>query len=166
MARLRKIKLQPSLVPAPLWGISVHRALGRGKAWKAIRKDTLDAAGHRCVICGAREPPLICHEVWGYDEKRGIATLSRFESHCRDCDMVTHIGRSTQLGLKDRALNQLCHVNGITCSRAKRIVEEAFALWERRNRKKWHIRVHKSLIKLYPELQDGLSQVESFWERR
>ncbi len=164
MTRPKSLKLQPELVPAPLWGISAYRVLGRGKVWKSIRQDTLEAFGYCCSICGTDEPPFICHEMWDYDDRRGIATLYGFECHCRECDLVAHIGRSSQLGLRERALKQLCRVNGVTHTEAKQVVEHAMDVWEHRNRKKWKIKVHKSLLKSYPELR-SLVRAESMWER-
>src|SRR5712691_9288507 len=99
-------KLQPQLVPSPLWGINAHKLLGRGSAWKRIRSDALEASGHRCEICGETPSPiygdpLICLELWRYDDNRATATLIGFEIHCSACDKATHMGRAMEVGQGD-----------------------------------------------------------------
>ena len=148
-----RLRLTPELVPAPLWGRSAYRLLGRGAHWKAIRRDTLQAASHRCSICGSDKGQLSCHEKWRYNERRATATLIGFEIHCSDCDAVTHAGRATALGLGDVVVRQLCKLNGCTAPQAKRMIEAAIVVWEKRSAKLWKVVVAAPLLKAYPQLQ-------------
>lgn len=153
MQHSRRPKLQPELVPEPLWGISAYRLLGRGARWKQIRRDTLEGAGHRCSVCSASSPPLICHEKWDYDDKNTTATLMGFVILCAACDAATHMGRAVQHGQSDIALKQLCRVNGITLAEANRLFLKVMTAWQGRSRKKWRVTVAKSLLKQYPQLK-------------
>jgi len=99
---------------------------------------------------------LICHEKWVYDDRKTIALLAGFEMHCGFCDMVTHIGRTMQV--QDRevaalaAVEHLRKVNKCDVNEALEILTNAMDLWEKRNRKRWKIRVAPELLESYPEL--------------
>jgi hypothetical protein len=91
--------LMPELVPGQLWGKSAHKMLGTKAVWKRqIRGDTLSGANNCCSVCKSIEGRMTCHEKWGYDDKRSIATLLGFEIHCSNCDLVVHAGRAFKLG--------------------------------------------------------------------
>lgn len=154
----KKLRLQPQLVPRPLWGISARRKLGRS-SWQRIRQDALEAAHQSCEICGESPnaiygDPLTCHEVWRYNDNLATATLVSFEIHCPKCDLVTHMGRAMARGFGDEALDQLCQVNGITRLETKRIYTDAMALWQKRSVKKWRVKVAKTLLRRYPQLTE------------
>jgi hypothetical protein len=145
------MKLKPELVPKPLWGISAYRLLGRGAKWKVIHLDVLNTNGHRCSTCGARGK-LSCHERWDYAENRGIATLIGFSANCDACDAATHMGRASQHGSGDSALQQLCAVNGCTEADALKLFENAMKVWRRRNKIEWRTAVSDELLAKYPAL--------------
>jgi hypothetical protein len=79
--------------------------------------------------------------------------LIGFEIHCSDCDAVTHAGRATALGLGDVVVRQLCKLNGCTAPQAKRMIEAAIVVWEKRSAKLWKVVVAAPLLKAYPQLQ-------------
>jgi len=147
-----KPTLTPQLVPKPLWGKNAHDLLGRGAAWKAIRRDALNAAGQCCSICGSEDGQLSCHEKWLYDDDAATATLIRVEIHCGACDLATHAGRAIKLGKRDVVLRQICKVNGCTESEANGLIKAALLDWEQRSRKKWKIDVAAPLLQQYPQL--------------
>jgi hypothetical protein len=144
--------LLPELVPKPLWGISAYRLLGRGKAWKAIRQAALEAAGQRCCICRSTGSGLTCHERWAYDDRRGIAMLTGFQIHCRNCDAVTHMGRAAARGLAEHAMAHFCRVNGVTKEKAREAFSSAMSVWRSRNRRAWTTEVAGPLVELCPQL--------------
>jgi hypothetical protein len=116
-AELTKLKLTPDLVPKPLWGKNAHQLFGRRALWKKIRSETLEAAHHACEVCSLVPSPihgdrLTCHEVWHYDEKRCVATLTGLRIHCTKCDSAVHMGMAARYGGQDMAIAQLCKVNG------------------------------------------------------
>jgi hypothetical protein len=122
-----------------------------------MRKDALEAAHNACEVCSfAPSPihgdPLTCHEVWHYDDKRGVATLTGLEVHCHDCDSVMHMGRTVAYGGRDTAIAQLCKVNGIGPEEAGVLFASAMIVWKKRSKKKLRIVVVESLLKRYPQL--------------
>jgi hypothetical protein len=104
------IRLMPELIPKPLHGISLYRRLPR-KQWESIRQQELMFSGNCCAICSDEGPGLTCHEQWFYDNDQCIAVLIGFEIHCQECDLVTHMGRASRVGLLPRAVAQFCKVN-------------------------------------------------------
>ncbi len=152
-------RLMPHLVPKPLWGKNAHQLFGRRALWKQMRSDALEAARHTCEVCSnAPSPihgdPLTCHEVWHYDDKRGVATLTRLKIHCGKCDSAVHMGMAAAYGGLDTAVAQLCKVNEIGPEEAKQLFAAEMILWRKRSKKKWRVAVAKPLLKRYPQLAD------------
>lgn len=156
ISKLKGLRLVPNLVPAPLWGENAHGLPGR-TLWKRMRKDALEAAHYTCETCSDTPSPiygdpLTCHEVWRYDDKRRIATLVGLRIQCTKCDSAVHIDMATASGGFDRAIAQLCEVNGIGPKAAEELYDAAMVLWEKRSKKKWRIVVARPLLKRYPKL--------------
>lgn len=154
------LKLRPELVPKPLWGKNARDLLKGGADWKRIRADALRESGDRCSICGAKEAPpgfrdprLYCHEVWRYDDRKGVATLCGFRMICAGCNSVVHIGRTREVGDVDPALAHLARVNGISAEAARSIDREAHEVWKARSRRQWTVAVTPSLLRRYPALR-------------
>lgn len=147
------VKLQPELVPRPLWRISAYRTLGRGKDWKSIRQDTLEAGGGHCGVCGDSTPPLYCHEKWDYDDKTGMATLVGFQALCDPCNWATHIGLAGERGHSQEARAQLARVNGMSAGEVDALIERAKKDWMRRSQMRWEVAVDQALLERYPRLQ-------------
>jgi hypothetical protein len=149
----------PEILPSDLWGRSAYRMLGNRAPWtKKIRPDALAKAKNRCELCGAKEERLICHDKWTYDDTNAIATLSGFEIHCGNCDLVTHLGRMVQVSNDPEsivlaAVIHLNNVNGCKTLASTSIIKEAYSLWEKRNKKKWKVCVAPELVSSYPELE-------------
>jgi hypothetical protein len=146
------MKLQPELVPKPLWGISAYRLLGRNAKWRAIRQDALRASGNQCSVCGTGGKGLTCHESWNYDDKRRTATLTAFIIHCPDCDAATHMGRAVQHGFEDVAIAQLCRVNECSADAVRAALRDAMKLWRQRSGYDWTTLVRDELRTFYPAL--------------
>lgn len=151
--------LVPSLVPEPLWGLSASKLLTR-KQWSRIRLDTLSRASSRCSHCGTyRDKGQICHEIWDYDDKAGIATLTDLRIVCRACNNVHHIGLAGKRGYRDEALAHMAAVNGSSIEEAASLSDGAYGTWRVRSQRPWILRVDPRLLSLYPELTvvDGLA---------
>jgi hypothetical protein len=151
-----RLRLGVELVPRALWGRSAHKRLRRPE-WEAIRRDVLDAAGRRCVICDeAPHEGLTCHELWEYDDAARVATLTGFESVCRRCSLVHHIGLTTtgRIGprARDEAFDRLAAVNGITRREANVVFVTAMRLHAKRGVAEWQQRVRPDLVRRYPTL--------------
>jgi hypothetical protein len=147
------VNLQPDLVPRPLWRQSAYRKLGRGKDWRCIRQDTLEASGSRCEACGASTPPLFCHEKWDYNETTNTATLVGFEMLCDPCNWAVHIGLAGLRGHLQDARAQLARVNRMTPPEVRALIERATQDWKRRSRMRWRIAIKHRLLEAYPQLR-------------
>lgn len=116
-----------------------------------MRSDALEAAHHTCEVCSFTPSPiygdpLTCHEVWQYDDKRGVATLVGLKIHCSKCDSAVHMGMAAAYGGRDIAIAQLCKVNGIGPQAAEELFAAAIVLWRKRSKKKWRIALAKPLL--------------------
>jgi RNA polymerase sigma-70 factor, ECF subfamily len=158
-AASRWLKLVPNPVPRPLWGHSAYRILRRGSHWEKIRRNVLAASGQRCTFCGANGPGLRCQGIWKYDDLNSIATLARFDIFCPACATAGNFGRPIRYWSHDRALAQLCRVNGIGWAEAKILLKEATKAWKTRNEVNWHISVGPQLVNRYPALRVLLPEV-------
>lgn len=156
------MKLAPQLVPKPLWRKSAAELFGKTAVWMRIRTDALETAHHACEICSNASARLICHEVWHYDDRRGIAMLTSLEIHCEKCDAAIHMGLAVRRGKRDIAIAQLCEINGILPEEAEQLFAAAMTLWRKRNEKQWRIVVAKPLLARHPQL----AALESAWSRR
>lgn len=142
------LKLWPQLVPKPLWRLSCANLLP-WQEWNLIRQDALTLANSRCEVCGA--PGRVCHEVWAYDDDKKIATLTRFEIHCDDCDAATHMGRALKHRYIHVAVKQLCLVNGMKKEAVRELFAAHMATHKERSRHQWKIVVDHALLQKYPQ---------------
>jgi len=149
----KDLKLRPEPIPKPLWGHSAYQLLRRGAKWQHIRRDSLQAAGLRCAVCGAKDETLSCHGTWSYDETLSVSTLTGFIILCTACAAATNIGRAMRYGQGELALTQLAKVNGVSLKEAKNLAAEAMKLWRGRNAKSWRISVALSLLARYGDLR-------------
>ncbi|WP_101254571.1 DUF5710 domain-containing protein [Streptomyces barkulensis] len=131
------------LVPSTCWFTNVRSCVA-DRDWERLRRMITGRAGRRCEICGAAEDRgtgrwLEAHERWVFDDVRRVQTLRRLICLCTDCHTVTHFGYAQVRGLEARAFAHLRAVTGMTGSQARRHVEAAFELWERRSRFTWSL---------------------------
>jgi hypothetical protein len=145
-------KLEPELVPQPLWGISACNLLRPQSRWRAIRSIALERAGHRCEACTEISTPLYCHEQWLYDIRKSKVTLTGFRIVCKNCNRVVHIGLAYRRGELPEALSQLARVNAISEAQAKQMYARASVIWRSRSRKDWKVNVKPQILKLFPQL--------------
>ena len=151
----RQHRLQPELVPRPLWGRSIYRSVRRSLWDQDIRQKVMETAQGVCQCCGAEYAKgMICHEVWQYHEESHTAELAGFKLICRDCNFVHHIGKASTLGQADDAVAHLARVNGIGIEEAKAIVSEAAAAWLKRSLiEDWRITVSEQAAAQFPFLR-------------
>ncbi len=81
------------LVPASYWFSNVRSHVTR-EVWDQLRRQTYEATGHICEICGevGRKHPVECHEVWHYDDEWRIQKLERLIALCPSYHAVKHSG--------------------------------------------------------------------------
>lgn len=130
------------LIPSSTWGWNL-RSLLTEKGWDTLRVETYKQANYLCEVCGGKGPkhPVECHERWVYNDQRRIQKLVGLEALCPRCHEVRHLGRAFSLGRGHLVLEQLMKVNAWTLDEATRHVEEAYKVWERRNKLVWKLDV-------------------------
>lgn len=152
-------KLKPELVPEPLWRLSAYRILSRSQ-WEKIRASILGEQGNRCSVCGlTQHKGMICHEIWDYDERQLLATLTGLAILCPQCSNIHHIGLARVQGVAEEALKHMIHVNGMSLKDATAVVKQSFRDWRRRSQHRWGVAVSKELLSRFPQLRvlEGVS---------
>lgn len=127
-----KRKLNFELIPDACWGVNIH-ALFSKKVWDYVRHNALERAGNTCEICGKKTSKLDCHEIWSYDEKKGIQKLENVVCVCRDCHNTMHIGRTQLLGNSEKAEDHYMKVNNVSYVEMKQDLKKANEEHKRRN---------------------------------
>ncbi|KAF1702949.1 HNH endonuclease signature motif containing protein [Pseudoxanthomonas kaohsiungensis] len=130
------------LVPTSAWKSNV-RSVVRPGTWDRIKRDVSTAASYRCVTCGRAGSghPVECHEIWAYDDDRGVQALAGLAALCPDCHMVKHFGLAVARGQSEYALRWLAQVNTWTPAQAFAHVKEAFRIHAERSRRSWRLDV-------------------------
>lgn len=131
--------LRINLVPQTSWGVNA-RILLPDHEWKAIKREQVyKKTGSRCLVCGGRGPkwPVEADEVWHFDDKTGVQTLRTAVPLCPPCHEVRSIGHASTRGRKAVAKEHLAWVHRWSKAEVNAFVDEAFAVWKRRNRVQW-----------------------------
>lgn len=139
------LKLTIELVPQTTWYSNLRNSVSKD-VWNRIRKGCYRKAGYRCEICGGKGR-LNCHEVWEFDNSRNVQKLKRFIALCDLCHNIKHMGFvNVQISrgvwpesFREELAGHFMEVNKVTREAFERCVSEAFALWERRSKKKWKV---------------------------
>jgi len=134
------MKLSIELVPKSLWRQGLYHTLPR-KEWRRLRERELEKAGHRCEVCGA-QGRLYCHEVWEYDDRKGVRRLRGFEIVCSLCNFLHHFGLANTLASQGRLdlkviIQHYLEVNGVSRERFDQDRAEAHRVWLARSLIVW-----------------------------
>ena len=150
---MKQPKLTIELVPSTCWYSNLRSELTKSQ-WDKIRRQSYQAAGYLCEICGGKgkRHPVECHEIWRYDEENLIQKLIGVVSLCPDCHAVKHFGRAQVTGNDARAKKHLCKVNGWSNSDADLYIEHVFEQWSNRSANIWDIDL--SYLKKYNIVYD------------
>lgn len=133
-------RLTVELVPATSWGANVRALLSRSD-WDKLRRQVALNAENCCEICGrqGRRHAVECHEVWEYDDERGVQRLVRLIALCPACHQVKHFGSISMRGQSRAALAQLARVNHWSYEEAERHITCALEVWRRRSTHEWEL---------------------------
>lgn len=136
------MKLEPNLIPESSFFSNV-RNMVKASEWDILRKATYQRAGWHCEVCGGqgRQHPVECHEVWEYDEGKGIQKLVKLTALCPACHEVNHFGLAQIRGRKEPAVRHMMKVNQITRAQALEAIGKAFTVWHRRSLREWTINI-------------------------
>ena len=85
------MKLEIESIPEGSWGKSLAHLLP-SPVWDTLRREVYKKFNYQCIICGAVNVEMHCHEVWSY--KGGVQTLVGFQGLCKDCHAIKHWGRT------------------------------------------------------------------------
>ena len=130
--------LTVELVPSPLWELNL-RSLIPAEQWGQFRHAAYQAAGYRCQICDGIGPahPVECHELWEYDDERGVQKLVGLIALCPACHEVKHAGLAKIRGRSDKVLARLMAINDWSAQQARDHLAQAFATHSRRSKEVW-----------------------------
>lgn len=134
------MKLSIELVPKNLWRQSLYHTLS-SKDWQKIRQRELERADHRCEVCGF-QGRLICHEIWQYNDQKGVRRLKGFKIVCSLCNFVHHFGLARVLASKGKldleaVIQHYMEVNGVSREMFDQDRAEALRLWKGRSLVAW-----------------------------
>ena len=132
------VRLTIELVPQTCFWTNVRSAVTAAE-WDRIRKQVYQKALRVCEVCGGvgSTHPVECHEIWHYDDKAHVQTLTGMIALCPACHEVKHFGRAESIGKGQKALKHLARVNHWTYSQADDYVEAQYRLWEERSKHQW-----------------------------
>jgi len=131
-------RLRVELVPSTCW-LSNVRSLMRERAWKRLAAEVAEDGRGRCEVCSGRgrQHAVECHEVWHYNDGRGVQLLMRLQALCPRCHRVKHLGRTSSLGYGEQACAWLAHVNEWDHATTERYVDAVFMQWSARSQRAW-----------------------------
>ena len=127
-----KYKLNFELVPDGCWKSNLRNILSK-KQWDYLKQDARKRANGRCTICGKQTNALDAHEVWEYDDVKGVQKLKDIIAICKDCHSVIHIGFTQLKGDAVRAENHFMTVNSCSYVDMRKALGEANLIHQRLN---------------------------------
>jgi len=109
---ISSLKLEMVYIPKNLWKQSLFYLLPRN-AWRSLRREYIRQYGYECEICGSRRR-IQLHELWEFDDKRYIQTLTGLILVCWKCHRVIHLGGKERYYRECDAfwVKHFCKVNG------------------------------------------------------
>lgn len=136
------LKLRIELVPSTTWYNNLRKEIPKER-WDVLRREVYAKYGHKCGICSS-SGRMNCHELWAFDERRHVQTLTGFISLCDWCHHVKHIGLAGILASRgeldyDKVVEHFMKVNACSRSAFERHKDEAFDLWDERSRHRWKV---------------------------
>ncbi|STX81318.1 Uncharacterised protein [Legionella busanensis] len=128
-------ELYVDLIPQSCWFTNVRTCIAKSD-WERLRHYIYKRANYHCECCSERAP-LEAHERWDFNEETKTQKLVRIIALCKRCHEVTHIGLAQIKRRGEIALRHLMKVTKINEVEAQMHIDEAFKLWEERNKFHW-----------------------------
>lgn len=134
------MKLTLDLVPQSCFFSNLRSELPKSD-WDRLRKKQYKKADYRCEICGGQgtKHRVECHELWSYDEDRGVQVLEGLIALCPSCHEVKHMGLTATRGRREPALRQLMKVNGMSRQAGISYCVAEFSIWKQRSQRSWSL---------------------------
>lgn len=130
--KTQKYKLNIDLIPDACWCTNLRHIM-KPHDWDVIRRDAYERANGKCMICNRPAKRLEAHEVWDFDEKKGIQKLTDIIALCHLCHSVIHMARTSLAGNEDAAIKHFMRVNKCTYTDYIHAWNEANEVHRRRN---------------------------------
>ena len=137
--------LTVELVPATCWWSNVRSNVSRAE-WEVCKAYSKTKTKGCCIVCGGKGSRYAteAHEIWHYDDARGIQTLIDIIPLCPMCHQVKHLGRTREFGTKrqwERVIRHLQKTNDWPDWKVEKAVILAFQIWELRSQREWKLDV-------------------------
>lgn len=121
---------------------NVRKAVSK-ESWDIIRRATYKRYNYHCGICGATGV-MECHEIWEFDDKRGIQRLKGLIALCTKCHKIKHFGYALMMADRGKMdiedlLKHFRKVNHCRNVTFKRHFDESVRIWEERSKREWTI---------------------------
>ena len=126
------------LIPSSCWFTNVRYCVASNE-WDRLRTLVYERSDHKCECCGVATDWLEAHERWHFDTTTKTQKLMRIIALCEDCHEATHMGLANIRGRRKEATQHLIDVTKMTPDAAEKHIDEAFALWEERNKNNWEL---------------------------
>ena len=139
---MERLKLTVELIPKTSFYSNMRKELSK-EGWDKVRKSTYRKYNYRCGICNAKGR-MNCHEIWEFDEGRGVQTLMGYEALCDLCHHVRHIGFASILARKgkldyEKVVKHFCKVNKCSVEEFRTHTDQAYDTWDKRSKIKWRV---------------------------
>lgn len=135
-------KLTIELVPQTCWYSNVRSEVS-AQIWELLKKRVYQKANYRCEICSGKgdRHPVECHEIWDYDDKQRVQTLTGLTALCPACHECKHIGYATIQGRGDIAATHIAKVNNWSPAQADLYIKKCFEIWQARSLVEWTLNI-------------------------
>lgn len=144
----KKLKLTIELVPSTCWYTNVRSNVSPDR-WDLIRRSVYRRARYLCEVCGGKgdQWPVECHEIWQYNDRLHVQTLTGFTALCPACHQVKHIGLAQINGKLDEAIKHFAKANGLKMNEAMDHIDQAFEKCTERSKYSWKLDIR--ILKRY-----------------
>ena len=140
------MKLELELIPEGSWYSSLAHLLPK-EVWDTLRREVYSLSNYTCIICGATNTRVNCHETWKWNDKTRVQKLMGFRCLCDDCHLIKHWGRTVRLVHEgklpsdtiERLTKHFCTVNNCTLEDFQLHKVKSGDLYQKRSRHKYRI---------------------------
>ena len=131
-------RLTIDLIPKACWWSNLGTYLSAPQ-WIMARKKVVEAAGCKCQVCGGvgTRIPVVCHEVWEYDDEKHVQRLVGLIALCPHCHQSKHFGLATINKKAGQVKQRLAIVNGWSKEQVNEHINHSLAVWKARNAYSW-----------------------------
>lgn len=121
-----KLTIEP--LPESTWGISLANLLPQ-EVWDTLRREVYEGFDYTCVICGATDRQLHCHERWSFDDRAKVQRFVGFKCLCVDCHDIKHWGRTVAEAHKNKDQAKIVRLTAHFCE-VNKCSKDAFSLYK------------------------------------